>query len=57
MKCTNIHSNFFKKIILFLLISLSISNVSAYSSILSPINMGDTFTEDDYEKNNIDKEN
>lgn len=57
MKCTNIHSNFFKKIILFLLISLSISNVSEYSSILSPINMGDTFTEDDYEKNNIDKEN
>ena len=56
MKCINIAPNFFKKIILFLLISLSLSNVSAYSHILSPINIEDTSMDDNCEKNNVDKE-
>ena len=56
MKCINIAPNFFKKIILFLLISLSVSNVSAYSHILSPINIEDTSMDDNCEKNNVDKE-
>lgn len=56
MKYINSHSNFLKKIITFLLISLSISNISPYSYVLSPINIEDTFRIHDYEKNNIDKE-
>ena len=56
MKYINSHFNFFKKIMIFLLISLSINNFSAYSYILSPINIEDTSTQDDFEKNNVSNE-
>ena len=45
MKFINIHSIFLKKIILFLLIFLWVSNISVYSYILSPINIKDNCTD------------
>ena len=54
MKHLNIHSNFFKKIIVFLLISLSLINVSTYCCFLSPIDMKDPSKNNDYDKDNVD---
>lgn len=56
MKNLNIYSNCFKKIIIFLIIFLSISNISTYSSIFSPINIENTSKNTDYKKDNIDDE-
>lgn len=56
MKNLNIYSNCFKKIIIFLIIFLSISNISTYSSIFSPINIENTSKNTDYKKDNIDEE-
>ena len=56
MKNLNIYSNCFKKIIIFLIIFLSISNISTYSSIFSPINIENTSKNTDCKKDNIDDE-
>ena len=56
MKNLNINSNCFKKIIIFLLIFLSFSNISTYSSIFSPINIENASENTDYKKNNVDEE-
>ena len=56
MKNLNIYSNCFKKIIIFLIIFLSINNISTYSSIFSPINIENTSKNTDYKKDNIDEE-
>lgn len=56
MKNLNIYFNCFKKIIIFLIIFLSISNISTYSSIFSPINIENTSKNTDYKKDNIDDE-
>lgn len=56
MKHLNTHSIFFKKIIIFLLISLSVINVSTYCCILSPINVEDNYKNNDCEKNNTDEQ-
>lgn len=56
MKILNIYSNCFKKIIIFLIIFLSISNISTYSSIFSHINIENASENTDYKKNNIDEE-
>lgn len=56
MKNLNIYSNCFKKIIIFLIIFLSISNISTYSSIFSPINIENTSKNTNYKKDNIDDE-
>ena len=56
MKNLNIYSNCFKKILIFLLIFLSFSNISTYSSIFSSINIENTSANTDYRKNNVDEE-
>ncbi len=50
MNHLNICSKFFKKIIIFLFISLSLFNISPYCFLLSPINMDDISKNNDYEK-------
>lgn len=56
MKDLNIYSKFFKKIIIFLLISLSLINVSTYCCLLSPINIEGNSKNNDFEKDNTNEE-
>ena len=56
MKDLNIYSKFFKKIIIFLLISLSLINVSTYCCLLSPINIEGNSKKNDFEKDNTNEE-
>lgn len=56
MKDLNIYSKFFKKLIIFLLISLSLINVSTYCCLLSPINIEDKSKNNDFEKDNTNEE-
>jgi len=53
MKHLNIYFNFFKKLIIFLLISLSLINVSTYCCLLSPINIEDTCENNNCKKDNM----
>ena len=56
MKDLNIYSKFFKKLIIFLLISLSLINVSTYCCLLSPINIEGNSKNNDFEKDNTNEE-
>ena len=56
MKDLNIYSKFFKKLIIFLLISLSLINVSTYCCLLSPINIDGNSKNNDFEKDNTNEE-
>lgn len=56
MKHLNIYSKFFKKIIIFLLISLSLINVSTYCCLLYPINIYDNSKNNDFQKYNTNEQ-
>lgn len=56
MKDLNIYPKFLKKLIIFLLISLSLINVSTYCCLLSPINIEDTSKNNYCEKDNTNEE-
>lgn len=56
MKDLNIYSKILKKLIIFLLISLALINVSTYCYLLSPINIEDTSKNNYCEKDNTNEE-
>ena len=56
MKDLNIYPKFLKKLIRFLLISLSLINVSTYCCLLSPINIEGNSKNNDFEKDNTNEE-